>query len=79
MISAEWRHMDYIAYLLKERGEFPEFPGCVTAGKTLEEARRIASATLGLHIRGMLEDGETLPEPSSADDVAKEGAVVFLV
>ena len=39
--------MDYIAYLHKDRisdfgVSFPDFPGCVTAGKTLEEARRLA-------------------------------------
>jgi len=80
--------MDYIAYLHKDRKSdfgvsFPDFPGCVTAGKTLEEARRMASEALGLHIRGMVEDGETLPDPSSVDDVAKDparkGAVAFLV
>jgi predicted RNase H-like HicB family nuclease len=39
--------MDYIAYLHKDRDSdfgvsFPDFPGCVTAGKTLDEARRLA-------------------------------------
>ena len=62
---------------------FPDFPGCVTAGKTLDEARHMASEALTLHIRGMLEDGEALPEPSTIDDVADDpgmrGAVAFLV
>jgi len=36
--------MEYIAYLHKDRKSdlgvsFPDFPMCVTAGKTLEEAR----------------------------------------
>jgi len=60
-----------------------DFPGCVTAGKTLEEARRMAAEVLALHIQGMAEDGETIPEPSTIDDVANDpamkGAVAFLV
>ena len=35
--------MEYVAYLHKDRDSdfgvsFPDFPGCVTAGRTLEEA-----------------------------------------
>jgi predicted RNase H-like HicB family nuclease len=80
--------MEYIAYLHKDRKSdfgvsFPDFPGCVTAGKTLEEARRMAAEALALHIQGMAEDGETIPEPSTIDDVANDpamkGAVAFLV
>jgi predicted RNase H-like HicB family nuclease len=80
--------MEYIAYLHKDRKSdfgvsFPDFPGCVTAGKTLEEARRMAAEALALHIQGMSEDGETIPEPSALDDVADDpalkGAVAFLV
>ena len=80
--------MEYIAYLHKERKSnfgvsFPDFPGCISAGKTLEEARRNALEALGLHIAGMLEEGEEIPPPSNldslADDVAMKDAVAFLV
>ncbi len=80
--------MDYIAYLHKDAKSdfgvsFPDFPGCITAGKTLQEARRLAPQALALHVRGMLEDGVPIPEPSSIDDVkddpALKGAVAFLV
>src|SRR5579875_857521 len=80
--------MDYIAYLHKDRNSdhgvsFPDFPGCITAAKTLEQARQRASEALALHIRGMLEDGEPLPHPSSLDDLAGDPAmkqaVAFLV
>ncbi len=80
--------MEYIAYLHKDKGSdfgvsFPDFPGCVTAGRTLEEAREMAVEALTLHVAGMIEDGEALPEPSTldqlADDPAMRGAVAFLV
>src|SRR5438034_739519 len=80
--------MDYIAYLHKDRKSdfgvsFPDFPGCVTAGKTLDEARRMAVEALSFHIKGMMEDGEAIPEASTLDALAKDpamkGAVAFLV
>jgi len=80
--------MDYIAYLHKDRNSdfgvsFPDFPGCITAGKTLDEAHRMAAEALTLHIAGMVEDGDTIPAPSRldalADDPARKGAVAFLV
>ena len=80
--------MEYIAYLHKEPKSsfgvsFPDFPGCITAGKTLEAARQKAVEALNLHIEGMLEDGEEIPKPSSLDDLAGDdsmkNAVAFLV
>jgi predicted RNase H-like HicB family nuclease len=80
--------LEYIAYLHKDKGSdygvsFPDFPGCVSAGSTLEEARRMAAEALNLHIRGLQEDGERIPEPSTLDDLridpALKGAVAFLV
>jgi predicted RNase H-like HicB family nuclease len=80
--------MDYIAYLHKDgRSDFgvsfPDFPSCITAGRTLEEARLMAAEALSFHIRGMVEDRDAIPEPSSLDKLAKDadrkGAVAFLV
>jgi predicted RNase H-like HicB family nuclease len=80
--------MDYIAYLHKDRDSdfgvsFPDFPGCITAGRTLDEARRMASEALALHIAGMVEDGEAVPPPSNLDALANDpdmrGAVAILV
>ena len=80
--------MNYIACLHEDRESdfgvsFPDFPGCVTAGRTLEEARRKAEEVLALHISGMAEDGETVPKPSRLDEItddpARNGAVAILV
>lgn len=80
--------MEYIAYLHKDAKSdygvsFPDFPGCISAGSTLDEARRNAVEALSFHIAGMREDGETIPEPSTLDDLRKDpamkGAVAFLV
>lgn len=80
--------MEYIAYLHKDKGSdfgvsFPDFPGCVTAGRTLEEARTLAVEALTMHMAGMIEDGNALPEASTldqlADDPGMQGAVAFLV
>jgi predicted RNase H-like HicB family nuclease len=80
--------MEYIAYLHKTKASdfgvsFPDFPGCITAGKSLEEARRFAAEALDLHIKGMEEDGEAIPEPSSLDELEGDpsmvGAVAVLV
>jgi len=80
--------MDYIAYLHKDANSdfgvsFPDFPGCVTAGRTLEEAHRLAAEALAFHIAGMMDDGEAIPPPSTldalADDPQRAGGVAFLV
>ncbi|WP_454685540.1 type II toxin-antitoxin system HicB family antitoxin [Agrobacterium leguminum] len=48
---------------------FPDFPGVATAGTDLDDARRMAEEALALHVEGMIEDGEAIPEPSSLDTV----------
>lgn len=80
--------MEYVGYLHKDKGSdfgvsFPDFPGCITAGKTLAEARELAVEALALHMAGMIEDGETIPEASTLDELRNDpailGAVVFRV
>jgi predicted RNase H-like HicB family nuclease len=69
--------MDYIALIHKEADSdygvsFPDFPGCVTAGRDLDEARANAVEALALHIEGMIEDGEAIPEPASIEQVMSD-------
>jgi predicted RNase H-like HicB family nuclease len=51
---------------------FPDFPGAITAGTTLDDARAMAEEALALHIEGMVEDGEAIPEPSALEEVMSD-------
>ncbi len=79
---------DYIALIRKDPDsdygvDFPDFPGCVTAGRDLDEAKDMAAEALALHIEGMFEDGAGLPNPSSLEvimaDHHNKDAVAFLL
>ena len=64
----------YVALLRKQPDsdygvDFPDFPGCVTAGTTLEDARRMAAEAIRFHVEGMIEDGEPIPAPSRLDEI----------
>jgi predicted RNase H-like HicB family nuclease len=79
---------EYIALIHKDADSdfgvsFPDFPGCVTVGVNLDEARRMAEEALALHLEGLAEDGDPIPEPSSLETIMAEAenrkAVAFLV
>ncbi len=79
---------EYIAVIHKDARSdygvsFPDLPGCVSAGATLDDARAMAAEALEFHVEGMVEDGEPLPEPSSLEAVMQEtinrDAVAILV
>jgi predicted RNase H-like HicB family nuclease len=79
---------NYIAIVHKEAKSdfgvsFPDFPGCVTAGQTVDEAKDLAQEALALHINGMVEDGDQLPPPSKLEDIMADEdsaeAVAYLV
>jgi predicted RNase H-like HicB family nuclease len=70
---------NYIAVVHKDRKSdfgvsFPDFPGCITAGKTIDEAKDMAHDALSLHIKGMIEDGENIPAPSKLEDIMDDPA-----
>lgn len=63
----------YVGIIHKEKKSdygvsFPDFPGCITGGKTPEEAHEMALEALSFHIEGMVEDNEDIPAPMSMDD-----------
>jgi predicted RNase H-like HicB family nuclease len=64
----------YIALIHKDSDSdygisFPDLPGCVTAGVSLDEARAMAVEALGLHLEGLAEDGNAIPEPSTLEEI----------
>ncbi len=70
---AYFRHVQSGGYSV----DFPDLPGCISAGTTLEEALAMAREALSLHLYGLLEDGEELSTPSDPTLVAAEpGAFV---
>jgi predicted RNase H-like HicB family nuclease len=78
----------YIALLRKDPDsdfgvDFPDFPGCITAGSTLQETRLMAQEALEAHIGCMRELRQLIPEPSPLDDVMADPenaeAIPFLV
>jgi predicted RNase H-like HicB family nuclease len=61
--------------MIIEKGErnysayFPDLPGCIATGETLDEVKQRMREALELHLRGMREDGLPIPEPSLVDYV----------
>jgi len=78
----------YIALIHKDADSdygvsFPDLPGVISAGSTLDEAREMAAEALALHLEGMAEDGEAIPEPSSLEEIMairenKDGVAVLI-
>ena len=64
-------------------GHAPDLPGCVSVGDTLDEMNAMMREAIEFHMEGMVEDGETIPEPATmnvqlnADDF--EGVEYFVV
>jgi len=59
---------------------FPDLPGCVTYGNDPEEAFRMAREAMALHLYGMEQDNEAIPEPSVPTSLSLEnGKVVTLI
>jgi len=45
---------------------FPIFLDVITTGKTVEEIERNMREAIALHLEGMMEDGEPIPEPTTS-------------
>ena len=45
----------------------PDLPGCVAAGFTIEETRRLIHEALEIHLKSLREDGDQVPEPSHVE------------
>ena len=79
---------NYIALIHKDAESdygvsFPDFPGVISAGTSLDDARAMAEEALALHVEGMVEDGDAVPEPSSlesvmADAINRDGVAIIV-
>lgn len=80
---------NYIALIHKEKKtdfgvSFPDFPGCITAGKTIDEAKDMAQEALTGHVAVMLDTGLPLPAPSTLEDIVNnddynDAAACFII
>jgi predicted RNase H-like HicB family nuclease len=64
----------YVALIHKERRSdfgvmFPDFPGCISAGASYEEAVQMGAEALAFHIDGMQADGAAIPKSRSIDQI----------
>jgi predicted RNase H-like HicB family nuclease len=54
----EWAGKNYSAYV-------PDLPGCISTGKTLDEAERNVKEAISLYIETLQADGQPIPEPTT--------------
>jgi len=64
----------YIALIHKDQDSvysvsFPDFPGCISVCDTLDAACALSVEALAVHVEGMSEDGDAVPEPSSLEQI----------
>lgn len=60
--------------------EFPDLPGCLPCATTQEEAVRNAKEALGLHLYGLEQDNDPIPEPTPVSQLhPDEGGAIFMV
>ena len=61
-------HRDDVGYGVS----FPDFPGCVAVGETVDEAVRHGCEALAFHVEGLSEDGVPIPPPRSIDAIKRD-------
>lgn len=60
--------------------EFPDLPGCLPCADTQEEVFRNAKEALGIHLYGMEQDGDVIPDPTPISQLQPdEGGVIVMV
>ena len=52
----------------------PDLPGCIATGQTIEETESEIRSAIQFHLQGMKEDGQPIPEPSSAVEYVEVAA-----
>lgn len=54
---------------------FPDFPGCVSGGRTVDEALRRGRETLAAHVAFLLAEGKALPDIRDLDAIRADPAL----
>ncbi len=44
----------------------PDLPGCIAAGDTKDEVKKLIQEAIEFHLEGLKENGDPIPEPSSS-------------
>ena len=47
----------------------PDLPGCVAVAETRQEVVQLIKGAIEMHLKGMREDGDPIPEPATASAV----------
>ena len=58
LVVFEWAGRNYSAYV-------PDLPGCVSTGKTLDDAERNIAEAITLYIATLRADGRPIPDPTT--------------
>ncbi len=70
----DYLKLPYRMEIVEDRAEggytvsFPELPGCITCGETIESALKNAEDAKKTWLEAVLEDGGEVPEPDSLKD-----------
>ena len=65
--------MEYLVVIERGPSSFgayvPDLPGCVAVGETRLEVETLIREAVELHIDGLREEGQPVPEPSSSSQL----------
>ena len=65
--------MRYVSFIHRDDAgygvSFPDLPGCVSVGDTVDDAVRQACEALAFHVDGLCDDGQPIPQPRSIDAI----------
>jgi len=52
----------------------PDLPGCVAVGETRDETVQLIHDAIEIHLQGMKDQGEELPQPASSVEIIEVAA-----
>ncbi|MCY4128326.1 MAG: type II toxin-antitoxin system HicB family antitoxin [Gammaproteobacteria bacterium] len=72
--------MRYVAFIHHEAGtgygiSFPDFPGCVSIGRSVDEAVHQGCEALAFHFEGLLNNGDVVPSPRTIEDIKADDSL----